>query len=304
MTDNDGAVTVEFDSGGETVAGRLFRAEFGDGPAPAVAILGPMTFQKEQLPLQYARRLAACGFTALIFDPRYRGESGGEPRCYEDPVAKVEDLNAAVGFLDGLPDTDSARLAVVGACMGGSGAITAAAGNPLIKAIATVTGQYRDHATDVAWLGGEDAFAERLARGQEARAKYDATGEVAYVPAVDFVRPDVGMPGELVHSWYQLWADRGQWENRYAVMSDAALLPFEGLSAAARLTKPFLMIHGDQSAFPDTARRHFAVAPTHDKQLLVEAGTRHLQYYDDPAIIDRTVLHIVDWFSRHLGPAR
>ncbi|MFG1710941.1 alpha/beta hydrolase [Nonomuraea sp. M3C6] len=293
---------VTYDSHGEMIVGRLFPAAFGDGQAPGVAILGPMTFQKEQLPVQYARRLAQYGFTALIFDPRYRGESGGEPRCYENPTAKVEDLNAAVRLLAGRADVDPSRLAVLGACMGSSSAICAAVDNPLVKVVATVAGHYRDHATDVAWLGGEEAVAERLARGREAKEKYDATGEVEYVPGVDFARTDVGMPGEPVWSWYQLWADQGLWENRYAVMSDAALLPFEGISAAARLTKPYLMIHSDESAFPDAARRHFAVVPTHDKYLQWEAQTRHLQFYDDPPVIDRAVFAIADWFSRHLGP--
>jgi hypothetical protein len=141
----------------------------------------------------------------------------------------------------------------------------------------------------------------RLARGRAALEKYEATGEVDYVPAVDFSRGDVGMPGELPWSWYQLWADRGLWENRYAVMSDAAVLSYDSISAAARLAKPLLMVHSDQCAIPDAARRHFAIAPTADKQLLWEGQTRHLQFYDDPAVIDRTVWNTIDWFSRHVG---
>src|SRR3954467_5851852 len=104
---------VTFTSG-ETIVGRLYPAAFGSDPAPAVAIIGPMTFVKEHAPVQYARRLADNGYAALIFDPRYRGESGGEPRCLEDPVAKVEDLRAAVSFLATRPEIDADRLAVVG----------------------------------------------------------------------------------------------------------------------------------------------------------------------------------------------
>jgi hypothetical protein len=58
--------------------------------------------------------------------------------------------------------------------------------------------------------------------------------------------------------------------------------------------------HSDQCAVPSAARRHIAVAPTPDKHLVWEGQTRHLQYYDDPEVIDRTVWSIVDWFSRHL----
>jgi uncharacterized protein len=292
---------VTFESQGETIVGWLFPAAFGDRPAPAVVIIGPENYQKEQAPAQYAPRFAQLGYTTLIFDPRYRGESGGEPRCYENPLAKIEDLAAALDYLSDRPDVDSERLALLGICFGSSYALRFAADDPRVRAVATVAAHLRDHASDVAWLGSEDVIAERLARGRAALDKYTATGEVDYVPAVDFSRGDVGMPGEMVWSWYQLWADRGLWENRYAVMSDAAVLSYESLSAAARLTKPLVMVHGDQCAVPDAARRHFAVVPSADKQLLWDGQTRHLQYYDDPAVIEQTVYRIVDWFSRHLG---
>jgi uncharacterized protein len=134
--------------------------------------------------------------------------------------------------------------------------------------------------------------------------KYRTSGEVDYVPCVDPVRMDVGMPGELPWSWYQLWADRGLWENRHAVMSDAAVLGFESISAAAGLTTPLLMGHSDGCAFPGAAHRHFAVVPTRDKQLVWDENTNHLQYYDEPQLIERTVWRVGDWFSRHLGPSR
>ncbi len=297
-----GGDRVTFESQGETIVGQLFPAAFGDGPAPAVVIVGPETYQKEQAPAQYAPRFAQLGYAALIFDPRYRGESGGEPRCYENPLAKIEDMGAALDYLSGLPEVDSERLTLLGICFGGSYVLRAAADDPRVQAVATAAAHLRDPAADVAWLGSEEVVAERLARGQAALAKYRATGEVDYVPAVDFSRPDVGMPGELPWSWYQLWADRGLWENRYAVMSDAAVLSYDSISAAARLTTPLLMVHSDQCAVPDAARRQFAVVPSADKQLLWEGQTRHFNYYEDPTTIDRAVTSIVDWFSRHLGP--
>lgn len=293
--------SVTFDSHGDTIVGRLYAAAFGSGPAPGVAILGPMTYQKEQAPSQYAERLSRLGFATLVFDPRYRGESGGLPRCYENPAAKVEDLNAALDYLAGRDDVDASRLAVVGICMGAGHVLTVAADNPLVGAVASISGHYRDPAADQAWMGSADAVRERLARGVAARAAYERTGQVEYVPAVDARRADVGMPGELVWSWYQLAADRGEWENQYAVLSDEAVFRFETLSAAARMRTPLLMMHGDRCAVPDAARRHFAVVPTPDKQLIWDNQTRHLQFYDDPAVIDRAVWEIADWFAIHLS---
>jgi dienelactone hydrolase/ketosteroid isomerase-like protein len=293
---------VTFESEGETIVGRLFSAAYGEGPAPGVVIIGPENYQKEQAPSQYAPRLAALGYAALIFDPRYRGESGGEPRCFESPAAKREDLRAALAYLSGLPEVDGTRLALLGICFGSSYVLPVAADDPRVRAVATVAAHLRDRTADVSWMGSEAAVAERLARGRAARDKYETTGEVDYVPAVDHDRGDVGMPGELVWSWYQLWADRGLWENRYAVMSDAEVFSYESLSAAARLITPLLMVHSDQCAQPEAAHRHFAVVPTERKQLRWEGETRHFQYYDDPAVIDRAVWSVADWFSRHLGP--
>src|SRR5262245_54547943 len=138
MEPPDGAGRVTFTSQGDTIVGWLFPAAWGDGPAPGVVIIGPETYQKEQAPAQYAPRFAQLGYTALIFDPRYRGESGGEPRCYEVPHAKLADVAAAFDYLSGRADIDSERLALMGICFGGSYALRAAADNSRIRAVVTV----------------------------------------------------------------------------------------------------------------------------------------------------------------------
>jgi hypothetical protein len=261
-----------------------------------------MTHVKEMQPFQYARRLARNGFLALAFDPRSRGESSGEPRCVESPADKVADLRAAAAYLADRPDVDAGRLAVVAVCFGGNYAVQAAVEDPLFRAVALVTPHVRNAEADALWLGGADAVGARLARGREAKERFEATGEVEYVPAVSSIRTDVGMPGHLPWQWYQPHADRGAWDNRHAVLSDAELLTYESLSAAARLTKPLLMIHGDNCALPDQASRHFAVVPTDDK-LHLRPDTPHLDFYDQPAAIDPAVTAITDWFARHLGPS-
>lgn len=99
--------------------GNLYLPEI-EKTAPAVVLLGSMTFQKEQVPTEYAGRLAKMGFAALVFDPRYRGESGGEPRCWENPMAKVEEVSSAVDFLVTRPEVDASRIAGLANCQGNS----------------------------------------------------------------------------------------------------------------------------------------------------------------------------------------
>jgi hypothetical protein len=79
------------------------RVTFASQGETAVAVLGPVTFQKEQAPTLYAQPLSQLGYATLIFDTRSRGESSGEPRCYENPASKgpekfqvvVDALNAS-----------------------------------------------------------------------------------------------------------------------------------------------------------------------------------------------------------------
>ena len=265
------------------------------GRRPAVAIIGPMTYKKEQAPTEYATRLADMGFVTLAYDSRYRGESGGAPRAWENPFHKVEDLKAAVAYLKSRPDVDPDQVSILAICQGSSIAFRAAGELEGVHALATIAGHYRDHEGDIEWLG-EEGYAARKKQGERAKAKFEATGEVDYVKAVDRTDMHVGMPGEFVWVWYQPWADRGQWENRYAVMSDDDLLAFDSISAAKTLTAPWLMIHGDNCFLPSAARRHMEAVPETTRTKTVWDDTAHLAYYDQPEAIDRATRDVAEWF--------
>lgn len=106
-----GRYTVEpvtFQSEGVELVGNLYLPQGGDvSKAPAVALLGPFCFVKEQAPVQYATRLADEGFVALAFDCRTHGASKGEPRRLEEPQNKVVDLGNAIEFLKSRPEVDA-----------------------------------------------------------------------------------------------------------------------------------------------------------------------------------------------------
>ena len=300
MTDTTAFTKVRFDSAepGVQLVGDLYAPAVQRHDSAAFVIIGPMTYQKEQAPTEYAKRLAALGHTALAFDCRYRGESGGTPRAWENPYHKVADIISAASFLRAQSGINTDRLIGLGICQGSSEMLRAVAEDEVLAAGVTLAGQYRDREGDIAWLT-EEGYAARLAKGQAAKAKYLATGEIDYVAGVDEFDMDVGMPGKFVWDWYHVWADKGLWDNRYAVMSDADLLPYESISAARSLDKPYLLIHSDNSFLPDAARRHFDAMPSARKTLLWEGDTPHLSYYDQPDILARTVASIDSW-TAHL----
>lgn len=290
---------ITFENEGETLVGDLYLPnDYVAGKKyPAVPILGPMTFAKEQAPTEYARRFAARGYAALAFDPRFRGESSGTPRELEDPMSKVSDTKAAANFLASLPMVNKEEIVGFAVCQGSSIMLRAVAEDDIFNGIVTVAGHYRDREADIQWMGSEEALDARIAAGQEARQKFESTGEVINVPAVDETRMDVGMPGKFVYDWYIKWAEKGIWTNNYPKMSDAYLLSYESLSAAKKLDKPYLMIHSDNSFLPEAAKRQFESVSVEKKKLSWEDETGHFQYYEDPEILDSTADQAVAWYQ-------
>jgi fermentation-respiration switch protein FrsA (DUF1100 family) len=82
----------------------------------------------------FAERFAGVGITALTFDFRHLGESGGEPRQLIDTGRQQADFRAAVSFARGLEGIDRDAVAVWGFSLGGGHAIYTAADDHQIAA--------------------------------------------------------------------------------------------------------------------------------------------------------------------------
>jgi hypothetical protein len=71
--------------------------------------------------------LQKSGITALIYDPRNTGTSGGFPRNDIDPIKQVEDYSDAFIYLSTLPIVDSSAIVFWGVSFSGAIVIAAAA---------------------------------------------------------------------------------------------------------------------------------------------------------------------------------
>ncbi|KAJ9420056.1 Alpha/Beta hydrolase protein [Fusarium oxysporum] len=252
------AEKVTYPSHGETITGILYL---------------PKDVANPPAPLQYATRLADEGYAALIFDPRTVGESTGQPRRLENPKMKNEDVVSGLDYLAGRGDVDAKRLFLVGVCQGGPECLDVAS--------------YDDR-------GRRCRFRDGL---------YEKTGQVTYQPLVDqkAADPDVGslagLPGPVAWAWYGPWTLKG-FENRYAVMSDLDHFGYSTVPGVAKLTKPALVIHGDNCMNAPAAKRHFESIPTKNKKLVWDNGVSHFQHYDQPDVVDSNVGEIAAWFGQ------
>jgi fermentation-respiration switch protein FrsA (DUF1100 family) len=150
-----------FQSDGEMLVGNLFLLERGR-PVGVVVAVGPLTSVKEQAAGTYAEAMAGRGYAALAFDYRYFGESGGQPRQFENPEANIEDIRNAATAL--LADERLARLPLVGlgVCFGAGPMVRAVAEDARFRAFAGVAGVYTDNARTKAMMG--DACGRELSQ--------------------------------------------------------------------------------------------------------------------------------------------
>ena len=124
---------------GFEVAGHLYLPRDFDRQQKykAVVVSGPFGAVKEQASGLYAQELAKHGFVTVAFDPSTTGESSGKRRNMGSPEIFTEDYSAAVDFVTNLDFVNPEQVGAVGICGLSGMALTAAANDVRIKAVAT-----------------------------------------------------------------------------------------------------------------------------------------------------------------------
>jgi uncharacterized protein len=296
------ARSVSFDSEGSQLSGTLYvpPAHTSGTQVPGIVVTGSWTTVKEQMAGLYAQRLAQRGFVTLAFDFRHWGASEGHPRQWESPERKIRDIANAVAFLQACPEVAADRIGALGICASAGYVAHAITRGAPLRSVALVASWLHDAATIPAIYGGDSGISHRLEAARAARAQFERTGNATYVPAYDPHDPEAAMFFPLD---YYAQDDRGairEWTNRFAVMSWADWLTFDAMAAAAAMAVPTLMVHADDAALPENARRFFAAIPG-PKHLFWTVGTQTDFYDREPQVglaVDVAVAH----FRRTLGP--
>ena len=116
---------------GVTIAATLYHA--GGGAAPAVVLVHMFTRTKDDW-RTFAERLQASGITALAIDLRGHGGSGG---ASAPAPAMALDVRAGIDFLAAQASVHG--IGVVGASLGASAALLAAADAALVRGVALLS---------------------------------------------------------------------------------------------------------------------------------------------------------------------
>ena len=103
---------------------------------PVVVILHGLSSNKDtSVRIDFAKKICENGFAVLRFDFRCHGKSGGKPEELTYTGA-VEDLKAAIDFVQKQKGIDSKRIGIQGSSFGGKVALIAASHDKRIKVLA------------------------------------------------------------------------------------------------------------------------------------------------------------------------
>ncbi|MCW2799830.1 MAG: alpha/beta hydrolase [Aeromicrobium sp.] len=177
---------VSFRSGDDTCAAWLYRAQDADGLTPCVVMAHGFSMTRHDGLETYAKALAGAGATVLIFDHRYLGDSGGEPRQHFRIKKQEQDYEAAVAYARSLDGVDPERIIVWGFSFSGGTAVNVAAKDARIAGVMLLC-PFLDGAPRVL---GTVRRTPLVAAGVMAQAIKDLAGSHTLIPVT-------GPPGAL-----------------------------------------------------------------------------------------------------------
>jgi uncharacterized protein len=284
---------VSFQVDGQTLRGDLYlpRGASASNKVPAVVVGGSLTSVKEQMSASYAQELAKRGIAALAFDYRHYGQSEGQPRQLENVETKKTDLKAAVSFLQTVPSIQAQGISLLGVCTSGGNVIQAAAEDSRVRSVATVAGWFVEPSFTPMLYGGEAAVAALKTQGNQALVKYQATRVSDTVQTYGMAGSGAAHAGD--HMDYYMNQQRGnipQWTNAMAVQSWESWLSFDPVAFASRVKVPTMIIHSDDSALPDQARKVYGLLAGKKELTWLKGG--HFEFYDNAAKVQEAAGHV------------
>ena len=299
---------VQFDSFGENIVGDLYFPEVvhATEKLTAIVVAGPLGTVKEQAGGIFSRKLAEKGMVALAFDYRTQGESGGQPRNYENPFRKAEDIQNGINFLSSLEFVDDDQIGALGICAGGSYSVHAIVADRRVKAFASVNPYFslREFVGYNPMISDEirDAL---LKQSNLAAQKFFETGESV---SSNMLYPDASQLADLPFSEADAkdikdyYYDRVEtsWPNfstETADMSYEALIKSHALDYAKDLAIPYLGIVGSEAITKPYTDRFFAEIRHDKKSIEIIAGARHVPSYDRDEYVDQAIDHLTGFYQ-------
>ncbi|RLA75561.1 MAG: alpha/beta hydrolase [Epsilonproteobacteria bacterium] len=294
---------VWFYSEGTKVVGNLYvPSNYKKGRKyTAIVVVGPKGAVKEQTAGIYAKKLSKKGFVTLVIDHRTYGESGGEPRHYENPYMKIEDVKNATSYIGSLNIVNKNKIAMLGVCNGGGFGAAAAIYDGRVKAYASVSGLFDLRSQIVNGKAGDKAnLLKIMKQSTKARQKYFETGKVEYIKQMPNVDKNSNQLRKEAYEYY--CTSRGlcpnYGENKMAVMSRDTRRSFEITNQLSLLSpRPYLAIAGTKALTLGLSKAAVKRA-NEPKELFLIEGATHVALYDIDKYVNQAINKLDKFYKK------
>lgn len=233
--------------------GTLIRPEFESNPPIILMAQGFGMIRDAGLPA-FAERFAKEGYAVFYFDYRGFGDSEGQPRHWVSPKRHIEDWQAALNFIQTLPNIDTKRIALWGYSFSGGHAIQTAAKHPNIEAVVLQA----PHVSGLSSLTGVPLTKLlKLSMAGIADLVSGAIGKPVYRPIVGREHDVAAMTAFDAWDGYmsQLPAN-ANWENKVRARIFLEISMYNPIFNAHHLKMPVRVISGSRdSIIPESAIR-------------------------------------------------
>jgi uncharacterized protein len=288
---------VRFFSDGVPVAGIVGIPEdyrSGEKRAAVIFCHGFTAIKEMWLP-QNAERLRAEGYVTLLFDYRYFGESGGEPRSRLVPQAQVTDIRSAITFMQNQPEVNPDRIGLYGTSFGCANVSYTAGIDDRVKCTVGAVGpgdcerQYR-------FGPNFDGFMDKV---RHAKADFILNGKISYMQASRIMARDPGTAAEIE----RLQKMFPQWTAEVSFESLLDVVEFKPESVVDRISPRAIMwIHtANDKLVPLFEAQSMYAKARHPKKLVVLENMVHEDVYHGPGF-ELVVQHTNAWFKEHMPP--
>lgn len=290
-------VPLPFFSDGHRLDADLHLPDDGGAGAPYPIIVAASGYQGLKVihPERFARAFTPRGYAVLAFDYRGFGESEGE-RGRLVPQDWVRDVRAAVDRVSFHAQLDADRIALVGWGLGGGVVVTEAAEDPRIKAVACCNG-IADGYRSTKKMHDDKSWVSLLERVEADRERRSTVGRSEITSPWDIVRLDLdGRTDDYVGEELYKAPGFGAGVN---LESADYLLRFSPEAHAPNLTRPLLIVHGEENELHKVEEAHALFEATGGpKRIEILEGKGHTEWmFDD----DATFKHMTETIDGFLG---
>lgn len=296
---------VRFPVGGTEVAGWVYRPGAGGASAPCIVMAHGLGGTWDLGLDRYAGRFQDAGFLVLAFDYRHFGRSGGEPRQLAWIPSQLEDWTASIAYARTLPGVDPTRIGLWGTSLSGGHVLVTAARDSTIAAVSA----------QVPLLAGDAAALAMARRGH--------LGLVLRMGLVHGLR-------DLVRSWLRLsphriplfgpagadaaMADDRAWAfvnahapvgfvNEVCARIVIRMDKYHPLKTMGQIRCPVLLQIAAQDISSPRKMVDQAAASLGGRGEVHRYPIDHFEIYQEEHAARATTTQ-VEFFARHLGPAR